>query len=99
MSSVSAADALIAAALIGMPLALLGVLGLGWLDDWRHRRQRVRADRAARADAATPASAPEAPRQTITSVDAPAAPVNRCSGPARLTLGRAGPRGSGRCAT
>ena len=28
-------DALIAAVLIGAPLALAGVLGLSWLDGWR----------------------------------------------------------------
>jgi hypothetical protein len=45
----SANDALIAAVLIGGPLALAGVLGLGWLDDWRHRRHRDREERRERA--------------------------------------------------
>ncbi len=35
-------DALIAAVLIGAPLALAGVLGLNRLEDWRHRRARAK---------------------------------------------------------
>ena len=45
----SANDALIAAVLIGGPLALAGVLGLGWLDGWRHRRLRAKEDKRAAA--------------------------------------------------
>ena len=41
----SSNDALVAAVLIGGPLALAGVLGLGWLDGWRHRRLRARQDK------------------------------------------------------
>jgi hypothetical protein len=38
-------DALIAAVLIGAPLALAGVLGLSWLDGWRHRRSRSKEEK------------------------------------------------------
>jgi hypothetical protein len=41
----SANDALIAAVLIGGPLALAGVLGLSWLDGWRHRRGRAKEEK------------------------------------------------------
>ena len=40
MLASSANDALIAAVLIGGPLALAGVLGLSRLDGWRLRRRR-----------------------------------------------------------
>lgn len=48
ISDISAIEALYAAAIIGTPLVLIGVLGLGWLDDWRHHRRRRRADKALR---------------------------------------------------
>ncbi len=41
----SANDALIAAVLIGGPLALAGVLGLSRLDGWRLRRRRIKDEK------------------------------------------------------
>ena len=50
MSLASAANnALLAAVLIGGPLALAGVLGLNRLEDWRHRRARVKEEKRERA--------------------------------------------------
>ena len=57
-------DALVAAVLIGTPLTLAGVLGLSWLDGWRHRRGRAKR-KSAKRHVAAPAFAPRTPYSPV----------------------------------
>jgi hypothetical protein len=46
MNDTTGLEPILAVAAIGIPLALVAVLGLGWAESWRDRRRQARAEQA-----------------------------------------------------